>query len=636
MAKIDIAIRVKDFFSSKFKSMMKNLKESRARFRVWARRVSGAVAVVAGAFARGLMKFNEFNKGMARIEAVAAGGKVDAGLRRLARELSEKTGRDVKETMEGIYQAMSAGVPRDNIFEFMRTAAKAAVVDGSAMATSVDGLTSILNAFGMEYSQAGEVAIKMQKTVNNGKTTMEELGGSLSKVTSFAATMGVSIDDVLAAVATLTSKGDSTAEAVTQISAAILAVNEELGDGAFATHGFIKSLQIMREKADGSANKLKEMTGRKEGMNAILKLTDESMVKFVATMEDLTSKADPLSDAIEGSTGEALALDQAWQGVQSVWRELGSVANSILGPGLVNLSQTLIDAAEGMRMARTEGRMLKLAMQEMNLILFDINIKWAEIQRFFAVGPIEGYFRAKIAYLKNDKKKLQEIMEQENKNHQASVRMEIKLRKLAEVKKKELAEQKNAKHEETAEAIIADAKQIASTMKVVDAKEEQYAKESELRDQEGKDSLKAEEKREDEAKRKRLRSMKEEFEKRKRMREEDLRDQLAKAKEAAKVPDPMRGMAGFAQGFAGFRERMKQRKEGFADTKEVAKRFERLKDKHARGIKISREDREWLKALGAFNRERKAQEAAKKRAETIQEQIKTLLEKNLQGADNGR
>jgi TP901 family phage tail tape measure protein len=625
MANIDISIRVRDFFSSKFKSMMKNLKESRARFRVWARRVSGAVAVVAGAFARGLMKFNEFNKGMARIEAVASGGKVDAGLRRLARELSEKTGRDVKETMEGIYQAMSAGVPRDNIFEFMRTAARAAVVDGSAMATSVDGLTSILNAFGMEYSQAGEVAIKMQKTVNNGKTTMEELGGSLSKVTSFAATMGVSIDDVLAGVATLTSQGDSTSEAVTQISAAILSVNEELGDGAFATHGFIKSLQIMREKADGSANKLKEMTGRKEGMNAILKLTDGNMSKFIDTMDDLTSSADPLSDAIDGSTGDAIELDQAWQGVQAVWRELGSVTNSLLGPGLKKLAELLQSAAEGMRMARKDSGWLKLAFQEMKLSVIDLNLKLLGMQKFLAVGPMEKWYQTQINSLELQKKALKNTMDLENKNRQASLAHENELKRIEREKKKRKEEEKKAELDKRAEAVKTEAQQIASAMKAVEAREDQYAKESEQRDKEGKEALKAEEKREED-----------EFARRKKMREDDLRDQLAKAKEAAKVPDPLRGMAGFAQGFDNFRERMKQRKEGFANTKEVAKRFERLKAKSERGTKLSRQDREWLKALGEFNRERKAQEAAKKRAELIQEQIKTLLEKNLQGADNGR
>jgi TP901 family phage tail tape measure protein len=636
MAKIDIAIRVKDFFSSKFKSMMKNLKDSRARFRVWARRVSGAVAVVAGAFARGLMKFNEFNKGMARIEAVASGGKMDAGLRRLARELSEKTGRDVKETMEGIYQAVSAGVPKDNIFEFMRTAARAAVVDGSAMATSVDGLTSILNAFGMAYSEAGEVAIKMQKTVNNGKTTIEELGTSLSKVTSFAATMGVSIDDVLAAVATLTSKGDSTSEAVTQISAAILAVNQELGDGAFSTHGFIKSLQIMREKAEGSANKLKEMTGRKEGMNAILKLTDGSMVKFIDTMEDLTSKADPLSDAIDGSTGDAIALDKAWQGVQTVWREMGALISHYLEPGLTKLSNTLIAAADGMKLARERTMWLKLAFREMNLRAMDFQETILKAQAFMFVGPMEKVAKTQLYLLGQRRKKLLDIMKLEEKNRMASLKQEGE-RKKAEGDKKRAAEKANkARQEEEAAQIKAEAATIASGLREIDAKEKQYAIESKLRDRQGKKDGPAEDKLLKEAKDKREKAMKEEFEKRKKLREEDLRDQLAKAKEAAKIPDPMRGMAGFAQGFDNFRDRMKKRKEGFANTKEVAKRFERLKDKHARGIKISREDREWLKALGAFNRERKAQEAAKKRAETIQEQIKTLLEKNLQGADNGR
>jgi hypothetical protein len=257
-------------------------------------------------------------------------------------------------------------------------------------------------------------------------------------------------------------------------------------------------------------------------------------------------------------------------------------------------------------------------------------------QAFMAVGPMEKVFKTQLYILGQRRKKLLDIMKLEEKNRMASLKQEGE-RKKAEGDKKRAAEKANkARQEEEAAQIKAEAATIASGLREIDAKEKQYAIESKLRDRQGKKDGPAEDKLLKEAKDKREKAMKEEFEKRKKLREEDLRDQLAKAKEAAKIPDPMRGMAGFAQGFDNFRDRMKKRKEGFANTKEVAKRFERLKDKHARGIKISREDREWLKALGAFNRERKAQEAAKKRAETIQEQIKTLLEKNLQGADNGR
>jgi myosin heavy subunit len=280
--------------------------------------------------------------------------------------------------------------------------------------------------------------------------------------------------------------------------------------------------------------------------------------------------------------------------------------------------------------------MMKLAFQEMKLTLIDFNLKLLGMQKFLAVGPMEKFYQTQINSLEKQKKELKSTMELENKNRQASLAHENELKRLAREKEKQKEAAKQAELDKRAEAVKTEAQEIASAIKSTEAQEEQWAKESAQRDKEGKEALKAEEKREEEAKKKREQRMKDEFERRKKMREDDLRDQLAKAKEAAKVPDPLRGMAGFAQGFDNFRERMKQRKEGFANTKEVAKRFERLKAKSERGTKLSRQDREWLKALGEFNRERKAMEAAKKKAELIQEQIKTLLEKNLQGADNGR
>ena len=85
----------------------------------------------------------------------------------------------------------------------------------------------------MSAEEAGTVSDQLFTTVRLGKTTFGELGASIAQVAPIAAAYGISIDQVLGAVASLTKQGTPTAQAMTQIRAAIQGTAGELGDAAF-------------------------------------------------------------------------------------------------------------------------------------------------------------------------------------------------------------------------------------------------------------------------------------------------------------------------------------------------------------------------------------------------------------------
>jgi TP901 family phage tail tape measure protein len=126
----------------------------------------------------------------------------------------------------GLYQALSAGVPKENALAFMQVASQAAIAGVTDVETAVDGLTTVVNAFGLETSQTQEVADSMFAAVKGGKTTFEELSASLFNVAPMAAAAQVSFSEVNAAIATLTAAGVPTAQATTQIRAAFVALQE--------------------------------------------------------------------------------------------------------------------------------------------------------------------------------------------------------------------------------------------------------------------------------------------------------------------------------------------------------------------------------------------------------------------------
>jgi len=209
-----------------------------------------------------------------------------------------KVGLDVPQTADELakafYQIASAGYDGEEGLTLLDISARAAVGGITDVETAADGVTTAMNAWRISTEGAEGITDKLFQTVKLGKTTFPELSTNLSQVASIAASAGISLDEVLAAVATLTKQGVPTAQAFTQIKSAIISTNEVLGDGWTKTMSFQEGMVAVADAAGGSQTVLKDMVGRVEAMNAVLALTGEN-----AQMA-----ADDL-DAIKDSAGAA-------------------------------------------------------------------------------------------------------------------------------------------------------------------------------------------------------------------------------------------------------------------------------------------------------------------------------------------
>lgn len=84
----------------------------------------------------------------------------------------------------------------------------------------------------MATTEANGLANKFLVTQNLGKTTFGELAGSIGQVAPTANAAGVSIDDLLASVASLTANGIGTSEAMTGIKAALSNIIKPTSDAS--------------------------------------------------------------------------------------------------------------------------------------------------------------------------------------------------------------------------------------------------------------------------------------------------------------------------------------------------------------------------------------------------------------------
>jgi TP901 family phage tail tape measure protein len=277
----------------------------------------GAAAALAGS----ATAFIDFERGMNEIftlmpgESQAAYDEITAQTKGFAADM----GVLPDQVIGGLYDALGAGVPKDNVFTFLETANRFAKAGNVDLTQSVDALTTGVNAFGLGAGGAERVADSMTKAVLLGKTTVEELSGSLYNVAPVAAAFGVSVEDVATGFAVLTAQGTPTAQAATQMKGAI----SELGkEGTKASDAFkeitgqsftdfiagggniVEAAGLMQGGADELGISLIDMFGSIEGGQA-----------FLGLAADLDTSRDFL-EQVQGSAGATTtAFEQMEQGI---------------------------------------------------------------------------------------------------------------------------------------------------------------------------------------------------------------------------------------------------------------------------------------------------------------------------------
>lgn len=264
--------------------------------------VAAGVGLAAGAALIGVgvaavKTFASFEKGMAEVFTLmptASQATFDA-MTQDVKNFSMEFGVLPDTVIPGLYQALSSGVPADNVFSFLETAQKAATAGVTDLTTTVNGITSVINAYGSEVITAAQASDQMFAAVVFGKTTFEELSSSLYNVNPIAASLGVSFGDVTSALAAMTAQGVPTAQATTQLRQMMV----ELGDGtttvakqfqALAGVGFKEfianggnvqqALQLLESAANSSGKGINELFGSVEAGGAALALTGKGTQLF--------------------------------------------------------------------------------------------------------------------------------------------------------------------------------------------------------------------------------------------------------------------------------------------------------------------------------------------------------------------
>lgn len=282
--------------------------------------VAGVVAGIGVTIKKGIDSFIEFENQMNSVYTLlpditeGAMGKMEQQVK----DLSKEMGILPNEIIPALYESLSAGVSDENVFNFLEVAQKGAIAGVTETSTMVDGLTSILNAYQLEATEAGKISDIMFQTIKFGKTSADELANSLYNVIPTASSLGVSFEEVGAGLATITAQGTPTSVATTQMrqmfvelskeSAKTSQLFRELSGQSFkdfiASGGSVQeALQMLEGYAKDNNIAINDLFGSVEAGNAALQLTGGSTELFARNLNEMANSAGATEMAFETMDG---------------------------------------------------------------------------------------------------------------------------------------------------------------------------------------------------------------------------------------------------------------------------------------------------------------------------------------------
>lgn len=280
------------------------------------------------------------------------------GVRNAIVDLSTRVPQTPQQLNAALYQAVSAGA-RDvaEALLLVEVAAKAAVAGQGEIETTMKSLLTVLNAFQLPLSEAQDVADIFFRTIERGVITLPEMEKTIGKVAATAAVAGIPMEEIGAAVATLTKNGLNAAETMTSLTRFLfLTVNNsdkakkasadlgfEFSATALRTKGLAGFMQELNEKAGANIETLAKVNPNIRAFRAAAILAGTGLEEFLEILEVVKDRTGATADAYDDMAGSAQILAQLIKNkLNAALLELGfPILDGIVIPLLIELNALL-------------------------------------------------------------------------------------------------------------------------------------------------------------------------------------------------------------------------------------------------------------------------------------------------------
>ena len=240
--------------------------------------------------------------------------------------LAPAVGRAPQELAEALFFITSAGLRGTEAMEALEVSARAAALGLGETKDIADAVTSAMNAYGSEVLSAGLATDILAAGVRAGKFEADALAGSIGRILPLASEMGVSFDNVVAAVAALSRTGLDANEAITAVRAALSAIQRPTSAAVGALEAAGLSIKDLRHQLESEG-----LLPTLSGLALALRDSGEGAEAFFGNVRALTgvlaltgSQAEETVRVFEAVAEAAGLIDDAWsdlEGTQAFRRQ---------------------------------------------------------------------------------------------------------------------------------------------------------------------------------------------------------------------------------------------------------------------------------------------------------------------------
>jgi len=251
--------------------------------------------------------------------------------------------------LEASYDVASAGFGETSeLIDVLKASQLGATGGFSDLATVTDATTSVLNAYGLESDKAAKIVDGFVQTQNDGKIIVQQYAQQIGRLAPIAAGAGVGIDELNAAISSVTATGvpvESTFAGLRQVIASIqkptgeaAKAAEKLGidfsAAALSSKGLGGVLQEIVDKGGASEETLALLFGSVEARTAVLPLLNDQLESFNKNLENQANAQDTAAKAAFTASntiqGQLTRLGTAFTNLAGEGSEFGAVIRETL------------------------------------------------------------------------------------------------------------------------------------------------------------------------------------------------------------------------------------------------------------------------------------------------------------------
>lgn len=331
-------------FGKNVQGSMGKAKAAMNDFKNAAKATIGVLTVLAGAVAVPLLAFNNWEKSIMSVYTLMGKADIDqfgSKIKDISKE-AIRMGFAVEDANKGLFDTVSALGASDKSLGLYKQSMILAKGGCTDLSIAIDGMTSVVNAYGRETTDAKRVAESFYTAQQYGKTTVAELASNVGKVAPIAKAAGVGFEELLATMSALTLGGLSTDEATTALRGTMSSLVKPAKEAEETLRQLGVPVGVLELKQKGWRYTLEKLNQAQKKHPELMAKAIPNVRAFTGAMALSGDKLEIVDDIITGISKNMTSGD----GLMSAFKNMGKTGSATMAQVGGEMTAAMIELGE--------------------------------------------------------------------------------------------------------------------------------------------------------------------------------------------------------------------------------------------------------------------------------------------------